>query len=84
MHQWGSHEVIFFTPGWRNKKVSHCSSLVFRGNLCGLTIRKCCDVPADPEIFCRSSPRVNVYKKPWKDPPCFQWENIHYFYGHFQ
>ena len=26
---------------------------------------------------------VNVYKKLWKDPPCYQWVVIHYFYHHF-
>jgi hypothetical protein len=26
---------------------------------------------------------VNDYKKLWKDPPCYQWVVIHYFYHHF-
>ena len=27
---------------------------------------------------------VNVYKKIWKDPPCYFHGKIHYFNGHFQ
>ena len=39
MHQWGSYEVILFTP--------------FRRKTC-LLKAKFSDVPADPEIFCRN------------------------------
>jgi hypothetical protein len=27
---------------------------------------------------------VNVYKKRWKDPACYQWVNPRAFYGHVQ
>ena len=37
------------------------------------------DFPFIEDIDFLWYPLVNVYKKLWKDPPCYEWENDHYF-----